>query len=238
MRGALCFTPEDLPHHQAAFAHERRALALHEDARRTAEHLRSKLLAFCLQAEDRLEEGAQLSTLARNNGTRPWFLDEYATWRSGLHALDSDRQDLAALQADIDTKDPAAAHLLARFGAASKQLARVNDYHEREIHAAELVFRYQESHRTFNAFLSEYYAYEPERSPERHRGLQTGYETRSQAIRTHAEEIADAPDWYLPHLERAGLSLDEVTPYAKNIVASNAISAQQRARSPDKDIGL
>ena len=232
------FTPEDLPRHQAACAHERRALVLHEEARRTAEHLHSKLLAFCLQAEDRLEEGAQLSTLARNQDTRPWFLDEYAAWRSGLHSLDSEREDLAALRADIDTSDPAAAHLLARFADASRQLARVNDYHERETAAAELVSRYQESHRTFNAFLSEYYAYEPERTPERHRELQTGYETRFQAIHTHAEQIVGAPEWHLPHLERTGLSLQEVTPYAKDITPSTATSAQQRAQRPDKDISF
>ena len=232
------FTAEDLPRHQAAFAHERRALALHEEARRTAEHLHSKLLAFCLQAEDRLEEGAQLSTLARNHDTRPWFLDEYATWRSGLHSLDRDRQDLAALATDIDTHDPAAAHLLARFEDVSRQLARVDDYHERETRASALVSRYQESHRAFNAFLSEYYAYAPDRTPERHRELQIGYETRFQAIRTHAEQIAGAPDWYLPHLERAGLSLHEVTPYAKDLTPSAANAAQLRAQSPDKDISL
>lgn len=231
------FTPEDLPRHQAAFAHERRAVVLHEEARRTAEHLHSEILAFCLRAEDGLEEGAQLSTLARNSHTRPWFLAEYAAWRSGLQSLDRDREDLAALRADIDPRDPAVA-LLARFDDVSEQLARVDDYHQRETHAAELVSRYQESHRTFNAFLSEYYAYEPDRSPERHRELQAGYHTRFQAIRTHAEHIAGAPDWHRPHLERAGLSLREVTPYAKDITSSAAISAQQRVQSPDKDIGF
>ena len=232
------FTPEDLPRHQVAFAHERRAVLLHEEARRTAEHVHTKLLAFCLQAEDRLEEGAELSTLARNTDTRPWFLDEYATWHSSLHSLESDREALAGHRADIDTRDSAAAHLLARFDDVSEQLARVDDYHQRETRAAELVSRYQESHRTFNAFLSEYYAYEPDRSPERHRELQAGYDTRFQAIHTHAEQIVGATKWHLPHLERAGLSLQEVTPYAEDITPSIAIAAQQRAQSSDKDISF
>ena len=232
------FTPEDLPRHQVAFAHERRAVLLHEEARRTAEHVHTKLLAFCLQAEDRLEEGTELSTLARNTDTRPWFLDEYATWHSSLHSLESDREALAGHRADIDTRDSAAAHLLARFDDVSEQLARVDDYHQRETRAAELVSRYQESHRTFNAFLSEYYAYEPDRSPERHRELQAGYDTRFQAIHTHAEQIVGATKWHLPHLERAGLSLQEVTPYAEDITPSIAIAAQQRAQSSDKDISF
>ncbi|MCY4571247.1 MAG: hypothetical protein OXF01_00485, partial [Gemmatimonadetes bacterium] len=232
------FTAQDLPRHQGAFAHERRALVLHEEARRTAGRLHDKLLAFCLQAEERLEEGARLSTLARNNETRPWFLDGYAAWRSTLHALDGDRRELAALRADIDAGDPAAAPLLARFEDVSRQLARVHDYHERETRAAELVSRYQEAHRAFNAFLSEYYAYEPDRTPERHRALQTGYETRLRAIHAHAERIAGASHWHRPHLERAGLSLQEVAPYAKDLTPSAAIAAQQRAQSPDIDIGF
>ena len=127
------------------------------------------------------------------------------------------------------------AQVLEQFDVASKRLAPVVQYHEREERACELVADYASLRGEHKEQRDTLYRYEHTRTGIEHREATAAFDRLTDGMRAAAAAVRPVLEWAGPHLDRASVTDREIEVFSTP-VRGTSVSGPERTHGRDKDI--